>query len=459
MLHDLLIVIGLLALIPILILIIILLLSSLDAYFMGISQGTTVFISASDKLVKILPNVGGYMVSTTEDLEGRHWLVPEKDEEKRTKAFFHNSFRGTLWFQRWLWKRFGIRFISWFWPKVHIHRFDIRKGGRRRIVARSEVGADAPLRSRVVDSEGSTEIDHLLFLIPRPVYLEGAELAGDNSKINLLLLPVFRQVIPVLPSYYLKGDFFTLLDAAIEAAVVDFCATHKVAVYKSGELKGQFAQDFFVQKADGDTCEESRLTYAHWLKLTKAGEGSPLERQFRQLNVSRAYLTKLKEAGEKRKELQELIDYIENHLAPQESAEIPVGKVEGLIPSGIVPRFGFALVSFRLVEWEAHKSTVALAEALLAKETEFHIAEGVRKKADGESYAIQKRAEGESSRYKLLAEALVKNQATGNMAAEVVLAQIRTENIRDSKTITTYVEGGTPTSVMVPASPSASSTK
>ena len=118
----------------------------------------------------------------------------------------------------------------------------------------------------------------------------------------------------------------------------------------------------------------------------------------------------------------------------------------------MIPRFGFALVSIRSVEWEAHGSTKSLAEALLAKETESHLAEGVRQRADGESYAIEKRAQGEEGRYRRLASALIKEKVTPDVAAEVIRTQLRTENIGNSK-VTTYVEGGASASVMISTSP------
>ena len=449
--------VGLLAIIAVLLIVIILLLANLGAYFKKIALGTTAFVSAGENLLKILPNVGGYRMSNVDDIDGRRWLVPEKDEEKRMKAFFHDTTRGTMWFQRWLWKKFGVRFISWVWPHNNIHSFDIRKGGRRRIEARTEVGADAPLRSRVVDSPEPTVVDSLLFLVPRPVYIEGVELAGENSKVNLLLLPVYRQVIPTLPVFYLKGDFFTLLDAAIEAAMVDFFARHRVAVYKTGDKRGQFAADYYEPPQQDDakkklyeeTHEESPLTYSHWLKLTKAGEGSPIEKHLRNLNISKEYLARI-EAEQK----EELADYIRRDLIVEQPTAMPGGPIAGLIPNGIVPRFGFALVSFRVVEWEVHSSTVDLAKALLAKETELHTAEGVRQKAYGVRDAKLAIAKGESSRLTQMMEALTGQKVDPNVAAEVLRTQLRTENIggKDSK-IVTYVEGGASASVMVDASP------
>ncbi|MFA6519790.1 MAG: hypothetical protein WCT41_03160 [Candidatus Paceibacterota bacterium] len=454
---ELLIGLILLVVIAVLVIAVILLLSNLGAYFTKIAQGTTAFITAGESLQEIVPNIGGYKMSEAVDLEGQRWLVPAKDEKEQIIALFRDAMFGTVWFQKLLWKKFGVKFISLFWPHTRIHEFDIRKGGRRRIEARNEVGADAPLRSRVIDSPvKETVVDSLLFLAPRPVYMEGVELAGDNSKINLLLLPVFRQVIPSLPVFNLKGDFFTLLDAAIEAAVVDFFAKHRVAVYKGEKddpRKGQLAGDSY-DPAQAAQQEESPLTYAHWLKLTKAGEGSPLEKRLRHLNVSREYVKKLAD-----KQKAELVAYIKSDLVhADDAADIPVGNVAQMIPSGIVPRFGYALVSFRIVEWEPHKSTEPLAKALLAKETELHAAEGVRQKSLGERDSKVANATGDSSLVTQVMDAFTKHNVDANVAAGVLETMVRTKNIGGSQ-ITTYVEGGASASVMVPTSPSVSTKK
>jgi len=436
---DLLIYIGLLAAIVILAIVIILLLANLGAYFTTVALGTTVFINTGGNKKEIWPNVGGYRMSEKDDLDGRHWLIPSENDSAWMKSFFYNTSAGTMWFQNLLWKRFGVRFISWFWPQVHVHKFDIRKGGRRRIEARSEKTPDAPLRSRMVDSEEPTLVDSLLFTVPRPVYVEGVELAGDNSKINLLLLAVFRLVIPVLPVYYLKGDFFNSLDAAVEAAIVDFGATHRVKVTNDTGMKS-----------------EESLTYDLWLKLAKEGSESPIEQHLRHLNVSDEYVAKLQKAGK-----QELVAYIREHLIPEHTDPTtapgtPRASVAGLIPSGIVPRFGFALISLRIVEWQPHESTKDLARALLAKETQRHTAEGVREEAYGKRDATLAEAEGESKRFLQLVDALVGKGVDPNVAAGVLQTKIRTENIggKDSK-IVTYIEsgGGERSSIMIPTSP------
>lgn len=481
--------VGLLAVIAVLAIVIILLLANLGAYFTKIALGTTILISKADTLKAIWPNVGGYRMSQADDIDGRRWLIPDSDKESEIADIFHNSLPGTVWFQKWLWKAFGVKFISVVWPHTHVLKLDLREGGRRRIQARTELATNAPLRSRIKDSEEETIVDSLLFITPRPVYVEGVELAGDNSKINLLLLPVFRQVIPSLPAYYLKGDFYNLLDAAVEAGVVNFFANHRVAVHRKKDDRGneeagkedeRFVSDFYSPPQDSSEKKEyeeryegTPLTYAHWLKLTKAGEGSPLWQQLRHLNVSRNYLKKLKETltreqdTEKKGHKQKIIDYIEAELIPEEGASdiaiSPSGiaaakfgnQLSGMAEKGIVPQFGFALVEFKIVEWEAHEKTKLLAEALLARETQFHQAKGIREESYGVRDATKARAEGESNRFERLMQALVEKGVTPDMAAKVVETQLRTESIGRS-TIKTYVEGGRSASVLVSDSDSPS---
>lgn len=452
----------LIALTVVLLIVLVVVLANRDAYFTMVAQDSTKYISVGESLKYILANITGFKLSATLDLDNRQWIVPASDEEDRLKAFFRN--RSWVGLQRFLWQKLGVVFFGFLWPQVYVQWFNIRS--IKTVKEVSEVAADAPLRARIVDSHGdaATIVNELRFVVPRPVYLDGVELAGDNAKINFLLLPVYRQVIPALPVYTLRGDFFTLLDAAIQAAVVDFASSHRVAVYKTERdvegnvtnphAAGQFAYDFWDPMgtiiAHGEDPNEYRrkyepspLTYSLWLKLTKAGENSPLERHFHTLNVNAAYLQRLDDRGRT-----ELAAYARDHLAHGHPA---TGALPSAIPSGIIPRFGFALVSFRNVEWEPHPSTKPLADALLAKETEFHTAEGVREKAKGERDRILFVREGEAARYDALLSALIKNGVDPNVAAQVAATQIRMEQVAASK-LTTYVEGGASAQPVVPLS-------
>ena len=430
---DVFIVAVLLTVIAVLAVVIILLLNNLEAYFIEVPKGATTFINAGENLKEIWPNIGGHKMSDVEDIEGRRWLVSSNSENDWINAFFHNSNPRTIWFQKWLWNRLGVRFISIFWPQVHRHAFDIRS--RKRLLEGADVDTGASLKTRVVDTKGpedtasSTVVKSLLFLVPRPVYLEGIELGGDNSKINLLLQPIYQQVIPTLPVYYFKGDFFTQLDAVVESVVVDFCATHRVTV-----------------KDDKGKDKEEPLTYAHWLKLAKTGDESLLGQRLYEINATKSYRNELDAKPERKKLVEHLDKVTKSKLAEKTSDD-----VKKIAPSGIIQRFGFALVSFRLIGWEPHDDTKDLAKALLAKETQAHTADGVRQKAYGERDAKVANATGDSSLVTQVMTALKAHDVDANVAAGVLGTMVRTKNIGDSN-ITTYVEGGASATVMVPAS-------
>lgn len=438
---DALVLIGELGFIALLFLILAMILAYAKWHFTRIEKGNTVFISKGDDIKAIWPNVGGYRMSDEEDLDGRHWLIKteferETAEREIWKAFSRDMAQGTKWLQKLLWNWFGIRFVSWFWPQVKVHEFAI---SRKRLKEGADVETGKPLKSRIVASPLPPEVRSLLFLVPRPVYLEGVELAGDNSKVNLLLLTVFQQVIPALPVYYLKGDFFPLLDAAIEAALVDLFATHLVAVNKDGE----FLKDTYVPGKH----KPSFLTYSHWLRLKK-GAGSPIESHLRKLNASYEYYEELEKKGKV-----ELLRQLER-LTGGKPEPIKGAATSKQIPHGIIARFGFALVSIRLVDWEPHESTKPLAEALLAEQIKMHLAKGVRQEAAGERDAFHSRGEGEARRYTSLLESLIKQGVDPNAAAEVLRTQLEMEQLHGAG-VSTYVRGQA-AGVLVPAQASVS---
>lgn len=447
---------------------IILMLAKLKAYFTTVDQETTVFINSGDNLRDIWPNITGYDLSSCVDLDGHQWLIP-KEMLTHKKAMFQDSLIGTRLFQRWLWNRFGVRFISWFWPHVHVHAFDIRKGGRRHLKSRSDIEGDkgkgsddAPLKLRIEDSK-ETEVESLLFLSPRPIYIEGIELAGDSSRINLLILVVLRQVIPALPVYGLRGDFYMPIDAAIEAAMVDFFAKHRVAVKevrksKDGEpekeggngVEIEFVADHFTPDDSQPEVRANPLTYGHWIKMGK-GDNSPLESSLRQLNITPEYLQKLRDAGGR----DELVRYAEKELLPhyKEPIDAPARseRISGMIPNGIVPRFGLALVSFRVVEWEAHSSTVEFANAFLASEKERQFARGAREKAYGQRDALMAIGKGDASGGEQFINMLIEKGVDPNIAAQVLETKLRAGSIGgEHSKITTYVEGGGKAMITIP---------
>lgn len=443
---------GLLIAIGILVVIIILLLTSLGAYFVEPLKGATTFIDAGETLQAIWPNIGGYKMSKHVDDEGRHWLIPlthneESPEGKREwrESFFHGSSSITLWFQIWLWEKTGVRFLSLFYPQVHVHSFNIRS--KLRLLEGANLKSEMTLKDRVVESQepdgskSSTIVTSLLFVVPRPVLIKGIYLPGDNTVINLLVHVYYQQVIPVLPVYYLKGDFFSLLDAAVESVIFN-----SFAEYRTPKNDDE-------SKKNGD----ESMTFNHWIGLAKAGETSFLELGLKLLNATQEYRDKLERIG--KTELSGYLDRIMGDaFVKKPSSEAGIASSEAtqeIASSGIIHRVGFRVAKFRVINWEpGNTETKKLSDAILSKETESRLAAGVKAKADGESYAITSVAQGQASRFEKLMQALIGKGVHPNIAADVVRTQIRTENIGgvDSK-ITTYIEGEARTPVMVPISP------
>lgn len=430
---------GLVISIGITLFIIILMMANKGVYFTIIQQGTVVLIVVGESLRAIWPNVGELKISQESDLEGRHWLVTAKNEKDRIDSFFHGCMRGTIWFQKFLWNTTGIRFISFMWPQIKRHSFNI---SRKRLRESGEETPGTSLKDRIVVSNNSSEVSELLFFAPRPVFVGGIELAGDNSRVDILALCVWQLVIPSLPALYLRGDFYPLLDAAIETALVNFGAAHKVAVDKKGVF--QHHTFSFTEEESQKGWEPAPLTYSHWLQIPQAGGDSPIQQTLlRSLNFSKSYYEKLKVTGKT-----ELAGFVERLNPEIETSQ--VGEESKGVPSGVTPRFGFALRSFRIIGREAHGDTKELAMALLAKETNFHQAEGLRAKAQGDRDAMVSRAEGEMARIQHLTSALTKNGVSAEKAGQVVETMLRTENVRDSN-IVTYVEGGSRASVLIPS--------
>jgi hypothetical protein len=458
---------------------IVFLLVDLGWYFAKPRQGHIIFIDVGESQQAIVPNLNGFGLShmngtPIRDPDGRLWLVPEEDGETATAITLKcaglvsapNRILRTI-----LWNQLGAWFIGWTWPFVaKIHQFDIRS--RQTLVPASEgkksLGARIESSKDPKGGKASTVVESLRFIVPRPILLKGIALPGENAMVNLLILVTYRCVIPTVPVYDLNGDFFAPLDGAVESAVVDFMATHRVAVHKKTD---RFAHDTYHPEDYKTVGEKSPkeyekkydpapINYNYWLKLGK-GSGSPIERRVRRLNVGREYLNRLEVGREAdlASELEGLSDKEKEKVLEQHPNTILIKYLHALSRNelqshgnGIVAGFGFAMTSFRLIEWEADEVSKKLMEAVLLKETNLHEAEAARRKAQGERDALAIVAEGERQRNKASVEPLVELGVNPDMAAEFARTDRRTANIRDGK-VTTYVEGGgkTRAGIMIPS--------
>ncbi|MGM0629400.1 MAG: hypothetical protein ACQESA_03155 [Patescibacteria group bacterium] len=389
-------------------------------YFVKIKQESIVFINKGESMKAIWPNVKGHMLSKEEDFEGRRWLVRAKSREESENRFFEDSSKITSWFEKKIWNKFGIRFIGIFWPYEDVYKIKTDQG------------------------LGKEEAEHLHFLNYRPLSVKGVEFGGDTSKIDLQLRLIFQIVIPEIPVYQYQGKYFELLDGVIKAAIVDFFGTHQVAVHRE---TGEFAHDTYNPESGlygmspsqyKEKYSPSPLTFEYWLKIKKTSD-SPMKKLLRSLNVTKEYYETVNNC-EGKEDLAELVKKLTDGF----DGDIYVGKekFEKIVDGdGLIPKFGFALVDFRVLGWEVDSNTVELSETLMRKEIEIHKAESARREAFGLRDAITLKAMGESRRIELIFQSLIQQGESHESAARMMDTLMKMENIKESQ-ITTYVEGG-----------------
>lgn len=443
-------------------------------------QDNITYIVAGQKLKAVWANIEGYMLTEDKDLSGRQWLVRTESKKEWLDAFFRDASPATAWLQKLLWNWQGIRYISLFFWNVQVHTFKVdrkRLGEGVKAIAGQTTQSRPCLKDRVEQSPKSEQdVDSLLFMVPRPIYMEGLELPGDNAKINLLFLAVFQTVIPTIPVFHFKGEFFSLLDASMESVVIDFLAKHRVEAEKE---TGKFLADTHPklrkvldgesQEAESsiDENEAAALTFFHWMHLAK-GDKTPLQQYLRKLNATQEYYddlrSRFRDYEEDGRNMHPMVRQLEMLIPGRQSGEDENGssinfdamyegsglEEEKDVPHGLIPRFGFALVSFRMIGWEAHEDSKDLAIAIREFETKMRTAKGVVAASEGERDAINNVKDAESQRYEAFIRVLVKQGVSPDAAAIVLAQQVRTENIRDSR-LTTYVEGGGQSAVMIPA--------
>ncbi|MFP4616591.1 MAG: hypothetical protein ACLFNR_00305 [Candidatus Paceibacterota bacterium] len=472
--------------IAVLVLVTISVLAKEDWYFTQVERGKIKFINRGDSVEAVWPNIGGYRMSDEEDPDGRHWLVTSKDDKDWLKAFLH-PLRGPRFnLEKLLWTKLGVRFISILWPQVYVHKFEVErlrlKGATKKKLDNEETNVKGitvdlegkstmDLQNRIQESPNEPLVDSLLFLIPRPILVTGVELGGDGSRVSILCHPVYQVVIPTIPIYYYRAKFFPLLDSAFSAALTNFFADHRVAVYtKKGaeDLKaeeGELAHEVYDPKLGdefGNKNDEykkyysaSKISYWHWLKMKKT-EGSAIKRHLWHLNATKNYHNELVRHALKDKRfnnenvgehpLVKSLNKLTNNLFLDDTT---ISSED--LGSGIIPQFGLALTD-PIIEDSApyDQATKDLSASIPARQTNFWKAEGVREEAYGNRDAMVAQGTGEADRFKNLVNSLIKQGTDPNIAAQVVETMLRTENIRDGQ-VSTYVEGGSRSSVMVPA--------
>lgn len=276
----------------------------------------------------------------------------------------------------------GVHYVSMLYPFRKLHRFEILAEG----VRDGSEGKEIPEEGSIIREwlyQHRKEVRSLRWRFPRPVLVEGVELA-DRTKLDIIVMAVLEVEDPYVPIFVYKGGFFPLVSSFIESATID------LVVGKSGEEFGE---------------EGKEMTYSHFVNMDK-GEGS---------KFSSALRKAINEGDESEKK-------------------------------GLPRVLGIKAHKAFIFKYDLSKDQKELDEATRAEAIERMKAKGVIEKAKGDAKARRINAQAEARRGKVIVKALIDEGVDPNLAAEYVRVLIKTENIRGSG-VTTWLDaesGGIP---------------
>lgn len=292
-----------------------------------VPEGEIVLIGAGQKdpeLKKILCNVEGYRVV------GEKIVKIEEGGETKDKGKFAAPLpEPTGWwppktllqrFEVHLWKRFGIRWVSFFFPMVSVIRFTISKD---KLQSQSAIDEDVPLKQWV--SYNSGEVSSLHWRFVRPTYVPGVELPGDGAQINILVYATYQVVNPVNLVLLYKGKFATHIDASIQSVINNFCQSYMTEVTNTDGVK-----------------EKKHLTLETWMQLPK-GSKSPLNICFDMMDKNPSKETR---------------DHIEKNEAMYEQL------FEDVLSVDLEQKYGLRMDTGYVQAWDPGKSTLDILQGI-----------------------------------------------------------------------------------------------
>jgi hypothetical protein len=118
--------------------------------------------------------------------------------------------------------KLGVYWVSIFYPIHKVYKFKIDKN---RLVKGTTLSDGHSIRD-LITVEPDVEVDHLLRIIPRPIYVPGVQ-TNDGFTVDIALMTEHEVTNPRTAVFSLNGQFFPLLDAAMKAAVGDYCNNAK----------------------------------------------------------------------------------------------------------------------------------------------------------------------------------------------------------------------------------------
>jgi len=162
-----------------------------------IPEGNMALLVKGDSWDRTIPNIA----ERTLDKKGRK-IIKGKPQKKP-------------WEKIW-----GFYWVSFFYPLKRVFKFTI---SRDRLKDASEMKDGHGIRDWI-EHKSDQEVSSLQYRFQRPFLIEGVELGGDRTRVDQIVMTTFEVVDPYIPIFFYKGKFFSLLEATVRSAVLDFCA-------------------------------------------------------------------------------------------------------------------------------------------------------------------------------------------------------------------------------------------
>ncbi len=207
-----------LLLLPVLIFVLALLAAQNDWHATFVKEGTIRFVVAGGDHLRTLVNVNGYVL-TKSGLIKRSPDHPLPDHPDDPKAIRDEVDEPWFWITRYLRKRWGFYWVSFFYPWRRVHTFTISKDS----LNPEPIKEGQALSDRILHKEGP--VSELLFEFPRPLFIGGAE-AKDRFRVDIIQKSIFQTVNPVIMVFNFRGKFYPELDSAIGGQVNDLIKEH-----------------------------------------------------------------------------------------------------------------------------------------------------------------------------------------------------------------------------------------
>ncbi len=179
-----------------------------------IPEGDYAFVVKGESLVKLITNFPNTLNNNKRMIWARFTGKGERGSD--FNARFTGYTEGPL--SALLRDLFGIFWISIFFPMIKLHRFKISVD---RLKEAAEIDTTANLKDWIEYKED--EVDSLRRIFNRPTHVPEAEMT-DGSKINFVLLGDYEVIDPYPPVFLYKGKYSRIIDAAVRAAVNDWCS-------------------------------------------------------------------------------------------------------------------------------------------------------------------------------------------------------------------------------------------